>query len=274
MPPPTSGADLSDVSPLKSNPTCAPDRTSVEKFKTPIESPGRDSNPRSDRGSMGQQMGDLCTGGIASDDRVEQGTGEALKVRANQEMPPENSGEELRANPEMPAKKTVGKTVGNSQDQQVTGIYPRTEWFRPELDFRKAKKGYAVLIRKRLRWSDERYSHTILKRNCPQLTPKMVEQIRSGKFTDAAVAALVQGGISHGFIKQLFVRIGKGNGRRRTDLGDNERSILARIERGLAASRRRQDDCARGDNADNVQVLRERLQDSSDDDASSVPYVH
>lgn len=268
-------------------PLDGPDSGNSEKALTNGEEAERDARAVVRPGNRGDELGDVDSG-AGTDPRVRargaksgggaaegMGDGEAVKVGANPDA-------ELRAKPEMPAEKNaanpVGKPLGNPvgkpQAQQVTGISARTEWFRPELDFRKMKSGYAVLIRKRLRWSDERYSHTILKRNCPQLTRKMVEQIRSGKFTDAAVAALVQGGIGHGFIRQLIVRIGKGNGRRRTDLTDNERSLLARIERSLAASRRREDDRARGNNADNAQVLRERLQDSSDDDAPGVPYVH
>ena len=258
-----------------------------EKALTNGEEAERDARAVVRPGNRGDELGNVDTGaGIDKELRTrgaEGGGGEAEEVGGEEAVKAgANPDAELKAKPEMPAEKNaadpVGKPLGNlvgkPQAQQVTGISARTEWFRPELDFRKMKSGYAVLIRKRLRWSDERYSHTILKRNCPQLTRKMVEQIRSGKFTDAAVAALVQGGIGHGFIRQLIVRIGKGNGRRRTDLTDNERSLLARIERSLAASRRREDDRTRGNDATNVQVSREHLQDSSDDDAPGVPYVH
>lgn len=198
---------------------------------------------------------------------------------------PENVGKP-GATPEVPLKKnggaavgkpvgiSVGKPVGNLTAQQVTGIRPRTDWFRLEMDFRPLKNGYTVLLRKRLRWSEGRYSHTIFKRNCPQLTRKMVEQIRGGKLADAAIDALVQGGIRHEFVKQLLVRIGKGNGRRRTDLRDDERSVLARIERGLAASRRSRDARASGIDADAAEVRPEHLSDSPDDDVTRVPYVH
>jgi len=50
----------------------------IENFKTPTEGPVQDSNPRSDRGDMGQQVGDFCAGGTASNDRVEQVQREAL----------------------------------------------------------------------------------------------------------------------------------------------------------------------------------------------------
>jgi len=64
----------------------------------------------------------------------------------------------------------------------------------------------------------------------------MVSSIKDdGKFTPAAIAALQRGGIGHEIIKNLVERIGKGNGKRAAELTDHERSILARIESGLAA---------------------------------------
>lgn len=130
---------------------------------------------------------------------------------------------------------SVGKQELSQQKQQVS----RTEWFRHELDFRQNKKGGAwVLIRRRLRWSDTRYSKQVVKRFCPQLSKKMIEQISVGKFSPEAIAALQNGGIQHGFISALQERIGKGNGKRRTELTDFERSLLARIESGVRASNR------------------------------------
>jgi len=123
------------------------------------------------------------------------------------------------------------------QTQQPTE-WAKVDWYRHELDFRPLKKGYTVLLRKRLRWSATRYSKTILTRTCPQLTRKMVEQISVGKFTPAAITALQDGGFADGFIQDLQKRIGKGNGRRKADLTDNERSLLARIESSLVASSR------------------------------------
>lgn len=134
---------------------------------------------------------------------------------------------------------TVGKQESGQQKQQVT----RTEWFRHELDFRQNKKGGAwVLIRRRLRWSDTRYSKMVVKRFCPQLSKKMIEQISVGKFSQETIAALQDGGIQHGFISALQQRIGKGNGKRRAELTDIERSLLARIESGIRSSGRRRDD--------------------------------
>ncbi len=129
----------------------------------------------------------------------------------------------------LPVGKPVGKQALAQQNQQ----HSRTEWFRYELDFRPLKTGFNVLIRKRLKWSNTRYSKMIVKRFCPQLTRKMVEQIAVGKFSKETVAALQNGGITDGFIKQLQVRIGKGNGKRRADLTEYERSLLARIESGI-----------------------------------------
>lgn len=133
---------------------------------------------------------------------------------------------------------STGKQDFGQQNQRVA----RTEWFRYELDFRKTQKGFNVTIRKRLKWSNTRYSKQIIKRFCPQLTRKMIDQISIGKFLPATAAALQNGGISDGFIKDLQSRIGKGNGKRRTDLTDYERSLLARIESSLSSSNRGRDD--------------------------------
>lgn len=131
----------------------------------------------------------------------------------------------------------VGISGLGVQNQQLP-LKLKTEWYRYELDFRPLKKGYTVLLRKRLRWSDTRYSKTILTNSCPQLTVKMVQQISVGKFTAATIAALQNGGIADGFIRDLQERIGKGNGRRRADLTEHERALLARIESGLSAGSR------------------------------------
>jgi hypothetical protein len=133
----------------------------------------------------------------------------------------------------------VGISDFSQQKQQVS----RTEWFRYELDFRQLKKGGAwVLIRKRLRWSDTRYSKMLVKRFCPQLSKKLIDQISVGKFSPETIAALQDGGIQHVFISALQERIGKGNGRRRADLNDFERSLLTRIESSLRAGNRGGDD--------------------------------
>lgn len=133
---------------------------------------------------------------------------------------------------------STGKQDFDQQDQRVA----RTEWFRYELDFRKTQRGFNVTIRKRLKWSNTRYSKQIIKRFCPQLTRKMIDQISLGKFLPATTAALQNGGISDGFIKDLQSRIGRGNGKRRTDLTDYERSLLARIESSLSSGNRGRDD--------------------------------
>ena len=137
-----------------------------------------------------------------------------------------------------PVGKSVGIPVGKpkiaQQKQQVTKI----DWYRYELDFRPLKSGFNVLIRKRLRWSESRYSKMIVKRTCPRLTKRMVEQISVGRFPQTVIAALQDGGIQDGFIKALQERIGKGNGRRKSELTELERSLLARIESSLVASNR------------------------------------
>lgn len=133
-----------------------------------------------------------------------------------------------------PAGISTGKPALIKQNQAIT----RTEWFRYELDFRKTQRGFNVTIRKRLKWSNTRYSKQIVKRFCPQLTRKMIDQISVGKFSKETVAALQNGGITDGFIRELQARIGKGNGKRRTDLTDYERSLLARIESGIGAGNR------------------------------------
>ena len=137
--------------------------------------------------------------------------------------------------------KSVGIPVGKQYLAQQNQQHSRTEWYRYEMDFRPLKTGYNVLIRKRLRWSDSRYSKQIIKRFCPQLTRKMVQQISVGKFSAETINALQNGGIKHGFIKALQERIGKGNGKRRTELTEFERSLLARIESSLNASNRGRD---------------------------------
>jgi hypothetical protein len=132
---------------------------------------------------------------------------------------------------------TVGISVGKQQDVQQKQQVSRIDWYRYELDFRPLKSaGYTVRIRKRLRWSGSRYSKMIVKRTCPRLTKKMVEQISVGKFLQATVSALQEGGIQDGFIRSLQERIGKGNGRRKAELTDLERSLLARIESSIRAS--------------------------------------
>jgi len=124
------------------------------------------------------------------------------------------------------------KSLGISGNAQT-----RTEWFRYELDFRERDKGgYYVIIRRRLKWSRTRHAPTIANHLCVGLTKRMVASIKVGKFTDAAISALHNGGINHGVIQKLKERIGKGNGKRASELTEHERSVLARIESNLGAS--------------------------------------
>lgn len=134
--------------------------------------------------------------------------------------------------------KPVGKPVGKSRISQRNQQPTRTVWFRNEIDFRKTKKGYWVLIRKRLKWSNTRYSKLVTKRFCPQMTTKMVEQIRVGKFSKEAQDALQFGGINYVIVNDLLTRLGKGNGKRKAELTDLERSLLARIESSVIANNR------------------------------------
>jgi hypothetical protein len=166
-------------------------------------------------------------------------------------------------------KKLLGKS-GNAQ-RFSTG---RTEWFRYEMDFRDRKKGgHHVIIRRRLKWSANRYAPTIAYCFCGDLTERMVKSIKDGKFTAAAIAALENGGISHEIIKRLLERIGKGNGKRATELTDHERSVLARIESGLAASDGRRNASAGGKRR-RLGFPRTDVPNAPDGEFTEVPNVH
>jgi hypothetical protein len=150
----------------------------------------------------------------------------------------------------------------------------RTEWFRYEMDFRDRKKGgYQVLIRRRLKWSETRYSPQLASYYCADLTEKMVKAIKDGKFTAPAIAALQRGGISDEIIKKLAERIGKGNGKRAAELTDHERSILARIESGLAAGGRRRNAPAAGTGR-GLGLRNLNVPSASDGEFTEVPNVH
>jgi hypothetical protein len=167
------------------------------------------------------------------------------------------------------AKKLLGKSLNA---QQIPAA--RTEWFRYEMDFRDRKKGgYHVIIRRRLKWSAARYAPTITYCLCVDLTERMVKSIKDGKFTGAAVTALQNGGISHEIIKNLVERIGKGNGKRAAELTDHERSVLARIESGLAASGGRRNDPTRGERRQ-LDVPHHDVPGPSNGEFTEVPNVH
>lgn len=194
----------------------------------------------------------------------------------------------------LPVEKLTGGTVGNSggkvggnsefegvgnpSAQQVTGKYPqfarKTEWFRHELDFRKSKVGYKVMVRKRLRWSEARFSDQKFACKCPDLTAKMVSDARAGRLTKPAIEALKKGGMSNEVIKQLVERIGKGRGKRRTELEQHERLILDRIERRLATSRGSRDDSAGTDGRRDANFSRQDVRETSNGDDSGMPWVH
>jgi hypothetical protein len=101
----------------------------------------------------------------------------------------------------------------------------------------------------------------------------MVKSIKDGKFTAAAIAALENGGISHEIIKRLLERIGKGNGKRATELTDHERSVLARIESGLAASDGRRNASAGGKRR-RLGFPRTDVPNAPDGEFTEVPNVH
>jgi hypothetical protein len=150
----------------------------------------------------------------------------------------------------------------------------RTEWFRYEMDFRSRKKGgYQVLIRRRLKWSATRYASTIASCLCAKLNGRMVDTIKAGKFSPAAIAALQQGGISHEIIKRLPERIGKGNGRRAAELTDHERSILSRIESGLVTSSGRRNASAGGERR-RLDFPRADVRRPHDGEFTEMPNVH
>jgi hypothetical protein len=166
-------------------------------------------------------------------------------------------------------EKSLGKS-GNAQ--QVSAA--RTEWFRYEMDFRDREKGgYHVIVRRRLKWSDKRYAPTIAYCFCPDLTQRMVKSIKNGNFTPAAVAALQNGGIGYEIIEKLIERIGKGKGKRATELTDHERSILARIESGLAAGGGRRNARAGSERLE-LDVSHLDVPHSSDGEFTEVPNVH
>jgi hypothetical protein len=127
--------------------------------------------------------------------------------------------------------KSSQKTVGKSS---VSGVVKPTDFFRYEIEYRSLKKGYSVLIRKRLKWSRFRYSRQVISALCPLLTPKHVSAARAGKFSAEAIQAFRQGGIPHEFIKIITKRNGKGAGVRRADLDAGIQLYLARFERMLA----------------------------------------
>lgn len=165
--------------------------------------------------------------------------------------------------------KSVGKS-GNAHRSESA----RTEWFRYEMDFRDRKKGgYQVLIRRRLKWSETRYAPQVRSCYCADLTEKMVNSIKDGKFTRAAITALERGGIGHEIIKSLVERIGKGNGKRAAELTDHERSILARIESGLAAGGGRRNAPAGGTGRD-LGLPNLNVPDARDGEFTEVPNVH
>jgi hypothetical protein len=167
------------------------------------------------------------------------------------------------------SSKTVGKS-GNAH----SFLPSRTEWFRYEMDFRDRKKGgYQALIRRRLKWSETRYAPQFRSCYCTDLTERMVNSIKDGKFTAPAIAALERGGISHEIIKNLVERIGKGNGKRAAELTDHERSVLARIESGLAAGGGRRNASA-GGNRRRLGLPRLDVPNTRDGEFTEVPNAH
>jgi hypothetical protein len=112
--------------------------------------------------------------------------------------------------------------------------------FRYELDVRelKRKPGARVFIRRRLKWSKARYVRTFAIKHCPEITAAMCRRIEQNKLTPAILAAFENGGIGNEVIEELNKRPGRGRGKRESELTDDERTLLRRLERNLATDGR------------------------------------
>lgn len=165
---------------------------------------------------------------------------------------------------------------GNSGGTNAAARRPVNRWFRFELDIRKLDDGYTVRIRKRLRWSEMRYSRTLTSYKCPGLTAAMVNQIRAGCFNDRIRIALTNGGLDYETVKNLVSRGGRGSGQRASGLTDTERAFLARLEYSLASGPGRRTNTAgaghgrRGEHT----VSSGDVSDAPDDHFADMPNVH
>ena len=97
--------------------------------------------------------------------------------------------------------------------------------FRYELHYSRRSTGYAVLVKKRLRWSAVKYSKVIYSANCHGLTDAMVRKLRSGRMTPAISSVLDQAGVGGRIIMSVLgMRQGKGTGLRYRDLSPKQKS--------------------------------------------------
>lgn len=153
------------------------------------------------------------------------------------------------------AKQLQRKNAGiaHKKTEQKASGQIENKWFRFELDLREASGGgYTVLIRKRLRWLESKKGRTLTTRRCANLTAGMVKKLRAGRITEGAKAAFEQGGINRELIEILNKREGRGRGKRASQLTDDERSFLARLEHGLASGDgKRRDDTGAPTGRDN-----------------------
>jgi len=152
------------------------------------------------------------------------------------------------------------------------------DFFRYELDIRRAKRGFNVAIRKRLRWSTTRLSRQVAKGLCPTLTDSQVTAIRAGRFPKAITQAILQneGNITHEHIKLITNRSGRGIGLRFAELDPRAKFLLARFERLFTGSDRPALDPTR-DRERGIDSQTHALSDASGADfetAEPVPYVH
>ncbi len=153
------------------------------------------------------------------------------------EQKPEPSGHsapDIRVS-ERPARK-LPPNVYRFTPKASAAVPQLSELFRYELDIRelKRKQGYRVFIRRRLKWSKTRYVRTVTLKHCPELTAAMRRLIRQDKLTPATLAAFENGGIGNEIIEHLTERPGRGRGKRESELTDDERTLVRRLERALA----------------------------------------
>lgn len=131
-------------------------------------------------------------------------------------------------------EKIVGKVEVSHEKKSWKNVRKSTSnriqnWFAYDVEYRKLKSGYSVMIRTRLRWDSARYRRVLQTAQCPELTARMIAQLKVYKFMDASVDALRHGGIDDGTIRELQTRPGHGNGLRYNQLTDDEKILAARF---------------------------------------------
>lgn len=115
-----------------------------------------------------------------------------------------------------------------------------SEFFRLELDVRKAKNGHRIYVKKRLRFSEAKPSRQIGKVWVEGLTPKQIQALREGRLSKTILQKLSdsKGDIKHEHWSIIAARMGRGNGARRSDLDARSKLLLARFERMLLGRNR------------------------------------